>query len=109
GGSPDRAGSEPTRVGGPAMIGLGNYRGRHLGYGIPALGMAAAMNGMAMHGGIIPCAATVLGVSDTMQPALRLAARARQRVIHLLAHDGAAPGEQGSPHLPAGHLASLRA
>lgn len=109
GGSPDRAGPELAPLAGMGLIGPGSYRGRHLGYGIPEHGMAAAMNGIAMHGGIIPYAGTVLGVSDTMQPALRLAARARKRVIHVLTHDGAATDGHGGTHLPAGHLASLRA
>ena len=109
GGSPDRAGPEHGPLGGGGLIGPGNYRGRRLGYGIPEHGMAAAMNGIAMHGGIIPYAATALGVSDAIQPALRQAARTRKRVIHLLTHHGAATGNAAGAHLPAGHLASLRA
>jgi transketolase len=110
GGSPERAGPHPGAPAATGLIGPGNYRGRQLGYGIPEHGMAAAMNGIAMHGGLIPYAATALGVSDAMQPALRLAARARKRVIHLLTHDaGAADGHSGGAHLPAGHLAGLRA
>jgi transketolase len=71
--------------------------------------MAAAMNGMALHGGIIPYSGTFLVFSDYMRPAIRLAALMRQRVIHVLTHDSIGLGEDGPTHQPIEHLASLRA
>ncbi len=71
--------------------------------------MAAAMNGMALHGGIIPYSGTILVFSDYMRPAIRLAALMRQRVIHVLTHDSIGLGEDGPTHQPVEHLASFRA
>jgi transketolase len=71
--------------------------------------MAAAMNGMALHGGIIPYSGTFLVFADYLRPALRLAALMRQRVIHVLTHDSIGLGEDGPTHQPVEHLASLRA
>jgi transketolase len=71
--------------------------------------MAAAMNGMALHGGIIPYSGTFLVFSDYMRPAIRLAALMRQRVIHVLTHDSIGLGEDGPTHQPVEHLASFRA
>jgi transketolase len=87
----------------------GNYAGRYIHWGIREHGMAAAMNGMALHGGIIPYSGTFLVFSDYMRPAIRLAALMRQRVIHVLTHDSIGLGEDGPTHQPVEHLAALRA
>ena len=71
--------------------------------------MAAAMNGMALHGGIIPYSGTFLVFSDYCRPAIRLAALMGQRVIHVMTHDSIGLGEDGPTHQPVEHLAALRA
>ena len=71
--------------------------------------MAAAMNGMALHGGVIPYGGTFFVFTDYMRPAIRLAALMRRRVVHVLTHDGIGLGEDGPTHQPVEHLASLRA
>ena len=71
--------------------------------------MAAAMNGMALHSGIIPYSGTFLVFSDYSRPAIRLAALMKQRVIHVMTHDSIGLGEDGPTHQPVEHLASLRA
>ena len=109
GGSADLTGSVNTRVPNMAAIDAGNYGGRYVHYGIREFGMAAAMNGMALHGGIIPYAGTFLVFSDYLRPALRLAALMKQRVVHVLTHDSIGLGEDGPTHQPIEHLASLRA
>ena len=109
GGSADLTGSVNTRVPNMAAIDAGNFGGRYVHYGIREFGMAAAMNGMALHGGIIPYAGTFLVFSDYLRPALRLAALMKQRVIHVLTHDSIGLGEDGPTHQPVEHLASLRA
>jgi transketolase len=87
----------------------GSYGGRYIHYGIREHGMAAAMNGIALHGGLIPYSGTFFAFTDYMRPALRLAALMRQRVIHVLTHDSIGLGEDGPTHQPVEHLASLRA
>ena len=87
----------------------GNFAGRYIHYGIREHGMAAAMNGIALHGGLIPYGGTFFVFADYMRPALRLAALMRQRVIHVLTHDSIGLGEDGPTHQPVEHLASLRA
>jgi len=109
GGSADLTGSVNTRVPNMAAIAAGNFGGRYVHYGIREFGMAAAMNGMALHGGIIPYSGTFLVFSDYLRPALRLAALMKQRVIHVLTHDSIGLGEDGPTHQPVEHLASLRA
>jgi transketolase len=109
GGSADRTGSNLTQVGGMASISAGNYGGRYIHYGVREHGMAAAANGMALHGGIIPYIGTFFAFSDYLRPALRLAAIMRQRVIYVLTHDSIGLGEDGPTHQPIEHLASLRA
>jgi transketolase len=109
GGSADLTGSNLTWVKGMASIAPGNYGGRYVHYGIREHGMAAAMNGMALHGGLIPYSGTFFVFTDYMRPALRLAALMRQRVIHVLTHDSIGLGEDGPTHQPVEHLASLRA
>ncbi len=109
GGSADLTGSNNTNVKGVPAIAPGNFAGRYVHYGVREHGMAAAMNGMALHGGIIPYSGTFLVFSDYMRPAIRLAALMRQRVIHVLTHDSIGLGEDGPTHQPIEHLASFRA
>ncbi len=109
GGSADLTGSNLTLVKGMGFVTPGNFAGRYIHYGIREHGMAAAMNGMALHGGLIPYGGTFFVFTDYMRPALRLAALMRQRVIHVLTHDSIGLGEDGPTHQPVEHLASLRA
>nr|WP_314075014.1 transketolase [uncultured Roseococcus sp.] len=109
GGSADLTGSNNTDVKGIPAIVPGNYAGRYIHYGIREHGMAAAMNGMALHGGIIPYSGTFLVFADYLRPAIRLAALMHQRVIHVLTHDSIGLGEDGPTHQPVETIASLRA
>lgn len=109
GGSADLTGSNLTLVKGMGFVSPGSFAGRYLHYGIREHGMAAAMNGMALHGGIIPYGGTFFVFTDYMRPAIRLAALMRIRVIHVLTHDSIGLGEDGPTHQPVEHLASLRA
>jgi transketolase len=109
GGSADLTGSNNTRTKGMAVLSANNYAGRFVHYGIREHGMAAAMNGMALHGGVIPYSGTFLIFSDYLRPALRLAALIGERVIHVLTHDSIGLGEDGPTHQPVEHLAALRA
>jgi transketolase len=109
GGSADLTGSNLTLVKGMAAVSPGNYAGRYIHFGIREHAMAAAMNGMSLHGGIIPYSGTFFVFTDYMRPALRLAALMRRRVIHVLTHDSIGLGEDGPTHQPVEHLASLRA
>ncbi|MBA2127435.1 transketolase [Hyphomicrobium methylovorum] len=86
-----------------------SFRGRYLHYGIREHAMAAAMNGIALHGGFIPYGGTFLVFSDYARGAIRLSALMRQRVIYVLTHDSIGLGEDGPTHQPIEHLASLRA
>jgi transketolase len=109
GGSADLTGSNLTLVKGMAAIAPGNFAGRYIHWGVREHAMAAAMNGIALHGGFIPYSGTFLIFTDYMRPAIRLAALMRQRVIHVLTHDSIGLGEDGPTHQPIEHLASLRA
>ncbi|MBI3701829.1 MAG: transketolase [Afipia sp.] len=109
GGSADLTGSNNTRVKGMVAVSANNYGGRYVNYGIREHGMAAAMNGMALHGGLIPYSGTFLVFADYLRPALRLAALMGERVIHVLTHDSIGLGEDGPTHQPVEHLAALRA
>jgi transketolase len=109
GGSADLSGSNLTQATGMGAISSGNYSGRYLHFGVREHGMAAAANGMALHGGIIPYIGTFTVFSDYMRPALRLSALMRQRVIYVLTHDSIGLGEDGPTHQPVEQLASLRA
>ena len=109
GGSADLTGSNNTRVKDMIAISANNYGGRYVNYGIREHGMAAAMNGMALHGGIIPYSGTFLVFSDYLRPSLRLAALMGERVIHVLTHDSIGLGEDGPTHQPVEHVAALRA
>jgi transketolase len=108
GGSADLTGSNNTNVKGIPAVSPGNFGGRYIHYGVREHGMAAAMNGMALHGGIIPYSGTFLVFADYLRPSLRLAALMRQRVIHVLTHDSIGLGEDGPTHQPVETLASLR-
>jgi len=109
GGSADLTGSNNTRVKGMVAISANNYGGRYVNYGIREHGMAAAMNGMSLHGGLIPYSGTFLVFSDYLRPALRLAALMGERAIHVLTHDSIGLGEDGPTHQPVEHVAALRA
>jgi transketolase len=109
GGSADLTGSNNTRAKSMVEISASNYGGRFVHYGIREHGMAAAMNGMALHGGVIPYSGTFLVFSDYLRPALRLSALMGERVIHVLTHDSIGLGEDGPTHQPVEHLAALRA
>jgi transketolase len=109
GGSADLTGSNNTRVKGMVAISANNYGGRYVNYGIREHGMAAAMNGMTLHGGLIPYSGTFLVFADYLRPALRLAALMGERVIHVLTHDSIGLGEDGPTHQPVETVASLRA
>ncbi len=109
GGSADLTGSNNTRTPEQEAVSADNYGGSFIHYGIREFGMAAAMNGMALHGGFIPYSGTFLVFSDYSRPALRLAALMGQRVIHVLTHDSIGLGEDGPTHQPVEHLAALRA
>ena len=108
GGSADLTGSNNTNVKGIPAVARGNFAGRYIHWGVREHGMAAAMNGMALHGGIIPYSGTFLVFADYMRPAIRLAALMRQRVIHVLTHDSIGLGEDGPTHQPVETLAGLR-
>ena len=109
GGSADLTGSNNTRTKAMKALSAADYSGRFIHYGVREHGMAAAMNGMALHGGIIPYSGTFLVFSDYCRPAIRLAALMGQRVIHVMTHDSIGLGEDGPTHQPVEHLAALRA
>jgi transketolase len=109
GGSADLTGSNNTLTKGMKRIGPDDYSGRFVHYGIREHGMAAAMNGMALHGGVIPYSGTFLAFADYCRPALRLAALMGVRAIHVMTHDSIGLGEDGPTHQPVEHLAALRA
>ena len=109
GGSADLTGSNLTLVKGMGAVAAGSFGGRYIHWGVREHGMAAAMNGMALHGGVIPYSGTFFVFTDYMRPALRLAALMRQRVIHVLTHDSIGLGEDGPTHQPVEHLAAMRA
>ncbi|MGD9767651.1 MAG: transketolase [Pseudolabrys sp.] len=109
GGSADLTGSNNTRTKSMKAINAGDFSGRFINYGIREHGMAAAMNGMALHGGVIPYSGTFLVFSDYCRPSIRLAALMGERVIHVMTHDSIGLGEDGPTHQPVEHLAALRA
>jgi transketolase len=109
GGSADLTGSNNTKTKSMPVIGPGNYNGQFLHWGIREHGMAAAMNGMALHGGVIPFSGTFLVFSDYCRPSIRLAALMGVRAIHVMTHDSIGLGEDGPTHQPVEHLAALRA
>ncbi len=109
GGSADLTGSNNTFVAGTPILDAPTYEGRYVNYGIREFGMAAAMNGLALHGGVIPYGGTFMVFSDYSRPAIRLGALMGVRAIHVLTHDSIGLGEDGPTHQPVEHLAALRA
>ncbi len=109
GGSADLTGSNNTKTKYTDLLDRGNYAGRYVNYGIREFGMAAAMNGMALHGGIIPYGGTFLVFADYARAAIRLSAIQQVRVIYVMTHDSIGLGEDGPTHQPIEHLQSLRA
>jgi transketolase len=109
GGSADLTGSNLTQVKGMAAVSPDNFGAKYLYYGVREHGMAAAMNGISLHGGLIPYGGTFFVFTDYMRPSIRLAALMGIRVIHVLTHDSIGLGEDGPTHQPIEHLASLRA
>jgi transketolase len=109
GGSADLTHSNLTITKGLGSIAPGNFKGRYIHYGIREHGMAAAMNGIALHGGFIPYGGTFLVFSDYARGAMRLSALMGQRVIYVMTHDSIGLGEDGPTHQPVEHLAMLRA
>ena len=108
GGSADLAASNLTLTAVSKTVSKGDYNGNNVMYGIREHAMAAMMNGMALHGGIIPFGGTFFVFSDYMRPAMRLAALMGIRVIYVLTHDSIGVGEDGPTHQPVEHLASYR-
>ncbi|MEP0191171.1 MAG: transketolase [Erythrobacter sp.] len=109
GGSADLTGSNNTKAGGIEPFTADNYAGRYVYYGIREFGMAAAMNGMALHGGVVPYGGTFLVFTDYARGAIRLSALQQCRAIYVMTHDSIGLGEDGPTHQPIEHLASLRA
>ncbi len=109
GGSADLTGSNNTRTAAHSDIAAGDFSGGYIRYGVREHGMAAAMNGMALHGGLIPYGGTFLVFTDYARPAIRLSALMEQRVIYVMTHDSIGLGEDGPTHQPVEHLAALRA
>jgi len=109
GGSADLTGSNNTKTEQTVPVTPDDFSGRYIHYGIREHGMAAAMNGMALHRGIIPYSGGFLIFSDYCRPSIRLAALMKQRVIHVMTHDSIGLGEDGPTHQPVEHFAALRA
>ena len=108
GGSADLTGSNNTLTDDLGLLTRDNYEGRYIHYGVREHAMAAAMNGLALHGGTIPYGGTFLVFTDYLRPALRLSALMEQRVIYVMTHDSIGLGEDGPTHQPVEHLAALR-
>ena len=109
GGSADLTGSNLTKAQSQKPVTPGDFSGSYIHYGVREHGMAAAMNGIALHGGFVPYGGTFLIFTDYCRPAIRLSALMQQRVIYVMTHDSIGLGEDGPTHQPVEHLASLRA
>ena len=109
GGSADLTGSNNTKTSSTKPLTKDDYSGRYIYYGIREFGMAAAMNGMALHGGVVPYGGTFLVFADYCRAAIRLSALQKQRVVYVMTHDSIGLGEDGPTHQPIEHLQSLRA
>jgi transketolase len=109
GGSADLTGSNNTKTKEMQALTAENYGGRYVYYGIREFGMAAAMNGMALHGGVLPYGGTFLVFSDYSRPAIRLGCIQTAKVVHVMTHDSIGLGEDGPTHQPIEQLQSLRA
>jgi transketolase len=108
GGSADLTGSNNTDWSGSKAIEANDFAGNYLNYGVREFGMAAIMNGLAVHGGFIPYGGTFLVFSDYARNAIRLSALMKQRVIYVFTHDSIGLGEDGPTHQPVEHAAMLR-
>ncbi len=108
GGSADLTGSNNTKTAATKPLTKDDYSGRYIYYGIREFGMAAAMNGMALHGGVIPYGGTFLVFSDYCRNAIRMSALQRTRAIYVMTHDSIGLGEDGPTHQPVEHVMSLR-
>ena len=108
GGSADLTGSNLTKTKATTTFGPDDYAGRHVHYGIREFGMAAAMNGMALHGGVVPYGGTFLVFSDYCRNAIRMSALQRAQVVYVLTHDSIGLGEDGPTHQPIEHIMSMR-
>ena len=108
GGSADLTGSNGTRTSHHTPIKPGEFGANYIHYGVREHGMAGAMNGLALHGGIVPYGATFLCFTDYCRPAIRLSALMGQRVVYVMTHDSIGLGEDGPTHQPVEHLAALR-
>ena len=109
GGSADLTGSNLTKTKQMQPVTRDDYSGRYLYWGIREHGMAATMNGMALHGGFVPFGGTFMVFTDYCRPSIRLAALMKQRVIYVMTHDSIGLGEDGPTHQPVEHLPALRA
>ncbi len=109
GGSADLTGSNLTRTKAMRPVTAQDFAGDYIHYGIREHGMAAAMNGLALHGGLIPYGGTFLVFTDYARPAIRLSALMGLRVVYVMTHDSIGLGEDGPTHQPVEHLAALRA
>ena len=109
GGSADLTPANNTQTEGRTGIDVQSFEGGYIHYGAREHGMAAVMNGIALHKGLIPFAGTFLAFTDYARPAIRLGALMQQQVIHVMTHDSVCLGEDGPTHQPIEHLASLRA
>ena len=109
GGSADLTGSNNTKTTGMQPVSKNNFAGNFIHYGVREHAMAAAMNGLALHGGLIPYGGTFLVFADYCRPAIRLSALMQQHVVYVMTHDSIGLGEDGPTHQPVEHLASLRA
>jgi transketolase len=108
GGSADLTGSNNTKASDMKILDANNYSGNYIYYGIREHGMAAIMNGIALHKGVIPFSGTFLIFSDYCKPSIRLSALMKQRVIYVFTHDSIGLGEDGPTHQPIEQLAGLR-
>jgi len=108
GGSADLTGSNNTRIKGQTAVAKGAFEGRYIHYGIREHAMAAAMNGLALYGGIIPYGGTFLVFTDYCRPSIRLLALMGLRVVYVMTHDSIGLGEDGPTHQPVEHVAALR-
>jgi transketolase len=108
GGSADLTGSNNTKTSATKPFTKADYSGRYIYYGIREFGMAAAMNGMALHGGVVPYGGTFLIFSDYCRNAIRLSALQQVRVVYVLTHDSIGLGEDGPTHQPIEQVMSLR-
>jgi len=108
GGSADLAPSNKTNITDSGSIKKGDYKGKNIHYGIREHAMGGISNGMALHGGVVPFAATFLIFSDYMRPSIRLSALMKQQVAYIFTHDSIYVGEDGPTHQPIEQLSSLR-